>query len=247
MLKARVVIINLFLALLLAALLSACGKSVAPPPDSAAGQDVKYGYPVERLKDGNACYEVLVEYPFLGRPQLDQQVRLWVDAQYYDSIEELAALCGKTPQPGRQRYAHKVEYKIYQAAGSISVLFESWTYAGGAHGQNGLQPINLLVQSGDELRLKDLFANSSGLYVFLSDYVYQKLQPKLGDIWQGSPMFTEGLEPVEGSFKNFVITPKGLTIFFPPYQIAPYSEGTQSCEVPLGELVRFRPKPGVWQ
>lgn len=247
MLKARVVIINLFLAVLLASLLAACGKSVAPPPDPAAAKNVKYGYPVERLKDSNACYEVLIEYPFLGRPPLDQQVRLWVDAQYYDSIEELASLCAQEQPRGRQRYVHKVEYKIYQAAGSISVLFESWTYAGGAHGQNGLQPINLLVQSGEELRLKDLFADSSDLYVFISDYVYQKLQPTLGDIWQGSPMFTEGLEPVEASFRNFVITPKGLVIFFPPYQIAPYSEGTQSCEVPLADLLRFRPKPGIWQ
>lgn len=247
MLKMRTIIVNLAVAALALGLLASCAKDVAPP-SASSGIETRGGYPVERLAESNACYDVLVEYPFLGRPALDQQVRLWVDAQYYDSVEELTALCAESqPKDSRRRYEHRVDYKIFQAPGSISVLFESWTYAGGAHGQNGLQAINLLVKSGEELLYKDLFANTSGLYVFLSDYIYHKLQQKLGDIWQGSPMFTEGLEPVEASFKNFVITQKGLTVYFPPYQIAPYSEGTQSCEVPLHELVRFRPKPGIWQ
>lgn len=236
------------IALMLAAL-AACSQKVATPDAKApAGAATKGGYPIERIKESNACFDIKIEYPFFGRPELDQQVRLWVDNKYYDVSEELQAICAAEPAGSAYRpYKYSVSYDIFSTPGTLSVVFKSWSYTGGAHGQDGIQTLALAVANGDELRYRDIFAATDELYTFLSDYVYSALKPRLGDIWQGAPMFTEGLEPVESSFKNFAITPKGLTVYFPTYQIAPYSEGPQVCEVPLEELIKFRPKPGIWQ
>ena len=225
--------------------LSSCTKEVTPPPQEEPAK-TRGGYPIERVQQNNACFDIDIEYPFFGRPELDQQVRLWVDENYYDMSEEMQAMCAQTP-PAHGPYEFKGTYELNSTVGSISVVFKSWSYTGGAHGQDNVQTLVMAVKSGEDLRYKDLFASTGDLYTFLSDYVYSALSPKLGDIWQGSPMFTEGLEPIEASFKNFAVTPKGLTIYFPTYQIAPYSEGPQTCEVPLEVLVKFRPKPGIWQ
>lgn len=246
----RYVTKSMFLLLLLLCLfMFSCTPQPSPEPvDKPSHDGRRYGYPVEQLKQANACYDIVIEYPFFARPQLDQQVLLWVDAQNYSSMQELLAICAETTSGSRfQPYQHKVDYELFTTAHSVSVMFKSWSYLGGAHGINNLHPLNLNVENGDELHYSDLFANTNGLYTFLSDYVYSQLYPKMADIWQSSPMFTEGLEPVEGSFKNFAITKTGLLLYFPPYQIAPHSEGTLSCEIPLAALLQFKPKPGIWQ
>ncbi len=39
-------------------------------------------------------------------------------------------------------------------------------------------------------------------------------------------MFLEGTKPVSWNYQVFALTPRGILVFFPPYQIAPYSEGS---------------------
>lgn len=241
---------NLAVLVLTLAALSACAtREVAAPDQGGPLQGrTKGGYPVERVQQSNACFDIQIEYPYLGRPELDQQIRLWVDDRYYDTSEEMQAVCAVAPpRPEFGPYEYKVSYELFSTPGVISVVFNSYAYTGGAHGQDNILTLALSVRGGEDLRYADIFADTDGLYTFLSDYVYAALRPKLGDIWQGSPMFTEGLEPVESSFKNFAVTPEGLTIYFPTYQIAPHSEGQQVCAVPLEALLQFRPKPGVWQ
>lgn len=252
MLKPQITLKSFAAMLLLSAALAACAAQPDTSPSQAlvlenAPVAIRNGYPIEHIKQANACFDIKLEYPFLGRPELDQQVRRWVDENYYDVSEEMHGMCASSPGDSYKPYKYNVTYELFSTPGSISVVFKSWAYTGGAHGQDGIQTLTLAVPGGEELRYGDIFADTEDLYIFIADYVYSALQPKLGDIWQRTPMFTEGLEPVEGSFKNFAITPKGLTIYFPSYQIAPFSEGQQLCEVPLGELLRFKPKPGIWQ
>jgi len=39
-------------------------------------------------------------------------------------------------------------------------------------------------------------------------------------------MFLEGTKPVSWNYQVFALTSRGILVFFPPYQIAPYSEGS---------------------
>lgn len=244
---------RLVMAVLALAVFASC-SGTAPQPGEQDGQGAtgkgknRHAYPVERVSEKNSCYDILIEYPFLGRPQLDQQLRIWADAGLQASVDGLSRICADMPpRLARDPYSHIVDYEIYKTAHTVSVVFNSWVYTGGAHGNTSIESLNLRVENGDELHYSDIFADTDELYDFFSHYVYKSLYPSLGHIWHEAYMFTEGLEPVEESFGIFAITEKGITLFFPPYQIAPYSEGTQTCEVPLEELIRFKPRPGIWQ
>ncbi len=46
-------------------------------------------------------------------------------------------------------------------------------------------------------------------------------------------MINDGTAPTEANFQNFIVTDSGVTFIFDPYQVAPYSSGTQTVEVPL--------------
>lgn len=236
---------TMFIAILAVFALSACIRQ-SPPPAAPVKEQTRGGYPIEQIKQSNACFDIEMEYPFLGRPELDKQLRLWVDDKYYDTSEEMHAICAGAPNDSYRPYKYRVTYDVFNTPGAVSLVFKTWAYTGGAHGQDGIKTVVLADKTGQELRYKDIFASTSGLYQFLSDYAYSALRPKLGGIWQSSPMFTEGLEPVEASFKNFAVTPRGITIYFPTYQVAPHSEGPQLCEVPLEDLVKFLPRPGIW-
>ncbi len=238
------------LSLLLLALY-ACGgvapESKAPAvTQQAKAQSVRFGFPVEQLHQKTDCYELKASYPFIGRPALDQPLRLWVDTVYNDARDTFTESCRDVPSlKGRQQFI--LDYELFSTPHVASVVFHSWMYAGGAHGNDSVQIMNLRLSDGAELGYRDIFANTEGLWVFLSDYVYEHLRPELWQIWRDTPQFTEGLEPVEDSFRHFAVTPQGITLFFPTYQIAPYSAGPQQCDVPLRALLRFVPRPGVWQ
>jgi hypothetical protein len=236
-----------------AMILSACG-GIAPKPEQPfeTGNGVvalpteRFGFPVEYLGEKNDCYEIRVSYPYLGRPVLDRQVRTWVDSIYNSVKSEFQAICKDASQFGG-RLEFMLDYEMFNTLHVISVVLHSYIYTGGAHGIDGVQAMNMRVSNGDILSYNDLFVNTEDLWVFFSDYVYERLRPELGQIWFDTPQFSEGLEPEESSFRNFVITPEGLTLYFPTYQIAPFSAGPQQCGVPLRYLVRFVPKPGIWQ
>lgn len=246
MLKLRAVFV-IFLAVLT---LCACVKQSAPPsaPQTVPLKEQTHGgYPIEQIKQANSCFDIEMEYPFLGRLALDTQIRQWVDDKYYETGEEMHSICAGMPDEGHRPYEYKLGYDVFNTPGTVSVIFKSWAYTGGAHGQEGIQSVVLNAKNGNRLGYNDIFASTSGLYEFLSDYVYSALRPKLGSIWQDSPMFADGLAPIEESFKNFAVTATGISIYFPRYQIAPYSEGVQRCEIPLTDLVKFLPRPEIWQ
>lgn len=204
-----------------------------------------FGFPVEYINESTDCYNIDISYPFFGRPQLDQQVRIWVDSLYHDALSDFEPVCEE--RKGSAPLEFNLNYELFNTPHVMSVVLHAWSYTGGAHGNDSVQTMNLRLDNGDELGYMDIFANPDGLWVFLSDFVYESLRPELGDIWLDAPMFTEGLEPVESSFRHFAVTPAGLKIFFSTYQIAPYSAGPQECDVPLPALVKFVPRPGVWQ
>lgn len=46
----------------------------------------------------------------------------------------------------------------------------------------------------------------------------------------------DGTAPTADNFKEFALTPDGLLILFPPYQVAPYADGPQEVMIPWDKL-----------
>ncbi|MCL1916043.1 MAG: DUF3298 and DUF4163 domain-containing protein [Desulfovibrionaceae bacterium] len=234
-------------AVLLSFGLAACEGAVSSvrsiPP--ALEESAPAGFPSESLNEANACYTARLDYPFFGRQALDQAVRQRAERFFRDILAELDQGCpgeaGKNP-----RDSFEAASLVFNTRQTVSVRFDTWIYTGGAHGLEGVRAVTLRLDNGSEMGYRDLFSRPEGLWEFLADYARAVLRPALEAHWRTMPEYEAGLDPKEESFKHFAVTPAGLSLFFPPYQLAPYSAGAQRCDIPLEKLLRFVPRPGVW-
>ncbi|MDL2313856.1 DUF3298 and DUF4163 domain-containing protein [Desulfovibrio sp. OttesenSCG-928-C14] len=215
-------------------------KSVVPHPDSRAG----FEFPQDIFKEENQCYRADLRTPHIGIAAIDEHISNWENDFYENAAAELNANCER----GGQGYYILLDYETSATLGRVvSVLFNYSLYRGGAHPENVTLSMVFDIADGRLLGIDDIFAQPEGLAQFLSDFTYTALKPALGGIWEDTPSFMDGFSPNLSNFSTFVMGQEGLTLVFPTYQIAPYASGVQSCTVPLRELLRFMPRPGMWQ
>lgn len=141
--------------------------------------------------------------------------------------------------PG-ERAAHWQERIVkvrYQSAKIISLNFDLSFFSGGLHPQYASIFASFNAVTGAKLRLAD---------VLVADY-----EPRLTQIAEKKFRASNGIDPGTSLreagytfFKNdtfalndnFWIGPRGLTFFYNPYEIAPYSMGTTELFLPYREI-----------
>jgi hypothetical protein len=232
------------------------GLSAQNRPDSApenTGQQVpELRFPEELYQTSNSCFKLELRVPFTGNELIDGQISAWEETLRQDAAQSFTKACAARSDSGRANsgepdYFLDVNYGTSTTPGGvISVFFLTGTYTGGAHPVTEVVTMNFHSRSGQKLAYDDLFGDTRGLLDVLSARAYEAFRPVLGEIWDANPDMAAGLEAKQENLSSFILNPQGLVLIFPPYQIAPYSEGTQSCLVPLDQLLRFKPKPGIW-
>ncbi|MDL2307408.1 DUF3298 and DUF4163 domain-containing protein [Desulfovibrio sp. OttesenSCG-928-C06] len=210
--------------------------------DAALALQVRY--PASSFESASECYQVVTATPVTGNQTIDNELELWSARQRNSQMEEFKANCGDSPRPAQLYQTYE---NSFTRGNAISVLMFTSVDTGGAHPATGITSMSFDMRDGKKLEYADIFATQEGLLEFLSDYAYRALKPNLGQFWEMGDMFVNGLKPEPENFKNFALVPDGLVIIFPAYQAAPYSAGIQSFFVPLTELIKFRPLPGIWQ
>jgi hypothetical protein len=116
----------------------------------------------------------------------------------------------------------------------LSVLFSTYEYTGGAHGNTMFLPLTVLVEegAGRNLALADLFQAESGFVEKLSAYCIADLK-KQEAAWVVDGA-TESFTAEELS--TFTVSRAGVTIHFAPYAVGPYVQGTFQVTVALKEI-----------
>jgi len=199
------------------------------------------------LTGENGSFTARLQYPVFGRPALDQGIRTWVERFFSQETAELKRAHAKDEKPKRHGDYAITPRMIVSSWGTVSIAFGlSYMDRGAAHPSHDIRTVTFDAR-GKELGYEDLFRAPEGLWFFFSDHARSSLRARLAAQWESSPeLYTEGLAPKPESFKRFVVTPGGLTLLFPRYQVAAYGEGEQRCDVPLNALAGFSPKPGIW-
>ena len=105
---------------------------------------------------------------------------------------------------------------------------------GAAHPQTNKAHLYFMPSAGRALNASDIFADKRWSAV-LADFVFKKLQQKLGDSLQVSN--ANELIPLLSQPSSWTISKNSFGLEFNPYEVAPYSEGFVVIEVPLS-LVR---------
>lgn len=140
----------------------------------------------------------------------------------------------KEADADRPGYTMDLSYSVAHADRNlVSVLFNHYSYTGGAHGMSGSAAYNYDLNRGAMLRLSDLFQPKSNYLKVISDYCIAALKKRdLGDEEQ----IRGGAGPKAENYSSWNITPQGLQITFDAYQVAAYAAGPQEVVVPYSVL-----------
>ncbi|HZH44316.1 MAG TPA: DUF3298 domain-containing protein [Lysobacter sp.] len=250
--------LRLFALAVLALGLAACKRDKAdpapPPAAPATAAPAPVAPPVE-LKDvveSTPDYIIGISYPpSAGRyPALAAEMKRFADAARADLLEAVKQRQGA---PGTPPYDLSLSFaEIYAAPDLVAYGADGSIYTGGAHGAPLIARFVWLPKENRLLRSADLIAGPQG-WQAISDYVREQLSTAISQrvdadalgaaereevLRNALRMIEDGTEPSAEDFALFEPMPTadgklgGLRFVFPPYQVGPYSDGTQTVEVP---------------
>ncbi len=133
---------------------------------------------------------------------------------------------------------------------TIGVLWAVYEFLGGSHGVLNLEtriysvsPLKDGKRNVKPVLLSDLFRNVRSALEIFSSFSREEL------LRQGfNPSMVEpGTTPVAENFKLFLLNDQGLTLFFEPYQVAAWADGTIRLNIPLDKLKRAAPVLSYWK
>ena len=249
----------------LALCISACQKgpatdgpgketTAAPRTASAGLQDI-----IERKPQ----YLVGITFPPVANrhPPLAKALQAYAD----QSRAQLAKAVEEAGSGGRANLPYDLSLNftdVSQREDAIVIAADGSLYTGGAHGTPLIARFTYLPSEQRLLQASDLVGEDG--WKAVSDYVREQLsdaiEKRLDEdeipeaerpeiLESASAMIEEGTLPDAANFSHFEPIPSadgkwfGLRFVFPPYQVGPYSDGTQTVEVPVEVLRPFLKEP----
>lgn len=181
-------------------------------------------------------------YPSIGAVLVDSEIANWVRNQVNIFEEGVRELSRNDPT----HFNLQIDYKNFLTSfRCASFVFTIKTDIGNKTPDLGLMTATYLIQEGRKLYYEDLFAEPDELIKFLSAYSRRILYFR--DWRYPDAVFIDfGTEPKKVNFRCFAVTDYGLSVFFPPNQVAPSYEGTIEINIPLAELMKFGPQLQYW-
>ncbi|MDR2562536.1 MAG: DUF3298 and DUF4163 domain-containing protein [Prevotellaceae bacterium] len=121
----------------------------------------------------------------------------------------------------------------YQNKALISLIYSWSLYEGGAHGNHAKYCINISKTSGERITYSHLIKDEAAL-LSVAELWFRNMHGMNSDE-EMYRIYDFG----KGRFRlseNFALTVNGLTFYYNPYEIAPYSAGQIQFTVPYSEL-----------
>lgn len=228
--------------------------NVPAPAGSASGEHV-----------ATARYRIDIVYPVLGGNEapLSAMLHRVADAMKQDFLRALPDPKTFPEFAGRQLQL-RIDFKLAARTNDfVSVRETGFQDTGGAHPA----PIDAAIVYDAHARrtipLDDLFADPDAARKALADFARAELTKKMlaqaPGPGEGTPqaiaewtanakqMVVQGTAPTPQNFANFIVRgtdnpmepSPGLTLIFPPYQVAAYVYGTQTVFVPTEVFAQF--------
>ncbi len=210
-------------------------------------------------------YKIAVAMPTLpavDKPLVDA-MRTTADNAKRDFVQALPdpkAL----PEFANRQFELRLDFKLVaQTPAFLSVRETGMADTGGAHPNPVEAAFVFDRKAGKLIALDDLFADADAarraLANFAHDALLKKLMANAPKPGEGSPeairewkvntaqMLDDGTKPTTVNYSVFVVRAgatadapsPGLTLVFPPYQVAPYVYGTQRVEVPASVFTKL--------
>lgn len=248
---------------ILAILITGCRPEAQQSAANAAGVAASTVAVVDKtlLKDvieRTPQYLVGITFPPVANayPVLAKALRDYADAARADLAEAVKGAVGdgQTSMP----YDLSLNFTdISPQQDVIVIAADGSLYTGGAHGIPLVARFNYLPGEQRLLQSSDLVPDEAG-WKAVSDYVREQLADAVSKrlveddvpaadratmLKNAAGMIDEGTVPDAANFSQFEPIPSadgkwfGLRFVFPPYQVGPYSDGTQTVDVPASVLM----------
>lgn len=234
-----------------------------PLPGQAAPPGPGTPPTLEDVIEHDPRYVIGISYP----PEARRYPGLAVELDRYAAAarEELSEAVANIGQ-GRPAAAYDLSLEftmLVETPRVVAVEAEGSTYTGGAHGNPLVARFVWLPQHERLLRARDLIADEAGwravsahvreqLHAALSQRVdAEDLEPaeRMQVVRSAGRMIDDGSQPDPANYEHFEPLMgvdgriRALRFVFPPYQVAPYADGTQSAEVPAEVLLPHVAEP----
>lgn len=215
----------------------------------------------QELKDvveTTSSYVIGISYPPSASkyPGLAAELKRYADAARADLLQAAAERRPDAPAP----YDLSLSFtQVLDSPTLVAIAADGSSYTGGAHGAPLLERFVWLPQQNRRLRASDLVPDAQG-WSAISGYVREQLHTALSQridaddldasqraevIKNAGRMIDDGTEADAAHFAQFepVMGSDGkvaaLRFVFAPYQVGPYSDGTQTVDVPASVLLPF--------
>ena len=176
-------------------------------------------------------YKIKAYYPDTGFTILDYKIGNKI-GEYIDTFKTQSSEINNIDN---QYYTLNILYDSYSCQDYLSYVFYIEYYIGGAHPNNDIWTIVYDKSSNKVVTLDDLILTNSEFLKIVSEYSRNEL---LKNSLVDTSMLLDGTKPKEDNFSRFVFSKEGILLFFPQYQVAPYSSGSFVVNVPYDLIFR---------
>ena len=228
----------------------------APPPAAAAAPAAPAPVELKDVIEHNPSYVVGITFPpALNRyPGLAEAVGRYAQAARGELMDAVGGLGNDRPSAP---YELSLQFEmLLERPELVAVAADGSRYTGGAHGEPLVARFVWLPQQRRLLTAETLIPDPKG-WAQVAGYVAtqlrqavqarvdaEQLPPEDHDeqVRSADKMIAEGTEPQAENFSQFqpLVDAAGkivaLRFVFPPYQVGPYSDGTQTVDVPASVL-----------
>lgn len=187
----------------------------------------------------DACCNLKMKYP-----QFSGSKYVFLNREIVKTINDLrdearsADLCKEMKQLNPDFKAEaNADYKIWREDSKLlSLYMETYIYLGGAHGMPSRDAYNIDLKTGKKISLDDFFVAAYDYKKPINAFIKKKIAE------HSEEFFPEDFKGIN-SETGFYVDDSHLHIFFPPYEIAPYSSGFPTFDIPLSDFenkLRYR-------
>ena len=164
----------------------------------------------------------------MGVSAIDEDIAAWVNHIVFSFERDFSGENGISDKgDAENRYSLSSTYRVIRPSpAALSVVFELWMDTGGVHPGLDVITLNYSLISEQRLSLVDVFEDTARALDVMSGYSRSVLDPD--------------------NFANIALIPGGVRVYFQPYQVAPWSAGTQIVDIPLEKLKDARPLMDLW-
>ncbi len=122
----------------------------------------------------------------------------------------------------------------YNQSCLVSLYFDQYEYAGGAHGLTVRYSDTWNLEKSKRLEMSDFFPHKDNYREYVLQVIDKQIEYRIAN--EGAMFFEDYEKLKKENFKtnNYYITKEGMVVYFQEYDIAPYAVGLPRFTIPYG-------------